>query len=415
MSDENAVEAHLHMTLSTTLVKNKMETPAEGMPPQKTQKISHVPSSQILDAMPLNAITNTPRPHKKPHSKSQLVTGTDRSIQTQLPFQPKSIQPIQESTPSSTASADPSDLETVQTLENQLEEAKQTIQELETQLNQLSTELKDNEQEFTKKEAEIEQLVEDGTAHCENLERQNHERELEIETLGEQVYAMEAEIDDKMALIAELNKQFEEFQDETMKELGHSELEEERSEVQLLYEKMDEGDMTMRHLLSTVPEMEENSDFLGTEALRKEIQEKEIYIQDLQIDLESFGVNLDDVLGLSINDEFEAVKTRYNLTKGSSLFKEVTRCQTQLSAKYERQFASMKHQFNVKLDQVNIKIRAHDDRITDLHEKITNAEDCILRSENDFKEAEMEQMQVRSRIADVSLEIEDVLRQLAFT
>lgn len=272
-------------------------------------------------------------------------------------------------------------------LEKQLEEAKATSKTLESELARLSTDLESEQDKYNKEESELEQMVEDGTHHRADLERRNMERELELESMSDQVCAMESENDQKVAYIADIKQQFEEFEEETIKELGYSELEEEQATVQLLNDEIDRGELSMLEKLDTVPELEENSDFLGTEALRKEIQEKEIYIQDLQIDLEAFGVNLDDVLGLSINDEFEALKSRYNLTKGSLLFKEVlfdtcrkrydgmtfcgkdgvsnilyfdtqvSRRQVQLSSKYDRQFALMKHQFDVKLEQVNFMIR----------------------------------------------------------
>ncbi|GJJ73585.1 hypothetical protein EMPS_05943 [Entomortierella parvispora] len=424
MSDENAIEMKYHLSAGTTLVKNKMESPAEGMPPQKTQKIGHVTSSQVLDSLPLHPITNTPRLHgltypppgsgkqknagtmeKKPHTKSQLVSGKDRTVQTQLPFQPKSV-------PALVQEAD-ADLETVSELEKQLEEAKIISKSLETELAKISTDLEIEQDKYNKEESELEQMVEDGTHHRADLERRNLERELELETLSEQVCAMESENDEKVAYIAEIKQQFEQFEYETCRELDYSELREEQEQVALLKEEVHLGQESMAMMLKTVPELEENSDFLGTEALRREVQEKEVYIQDLQIDLESFGVNLDDVLGLSINDEFEALKSRFNLTKGSSLFKEVSRCQVQLSSKYDRQFALMKHQFDVKLEQVNFKIRAHDSRIDNLQDKIFRAKESIQRSEEDFKAAEMEQLRLQSRAEDVRQEIEDVMRQLA--
>jgi len=194
---------------------------------------------------------------------------------------------------------------------------------LESELTKVSADLESEQDKYNKEESELEQMVEDGTHHRADLERRNIERELELETLSDQVCAMESENDRKVAYIADIKQQFEEFEEETFKELGYSELEDEQVQVQLLKDEIGRGEVSMLEKLNSVPELEENSDFLGTEALRKEVQEKEIYIEDLQIDLEAFGVNLDDVLGLSINDEFEALKSRYNLTKGSSLFKEV--------------------------------------------------------------------------------------------
>ncbi|KAG0294154.1 hypothetical protein BGZ97_005145 [Linnemannia gamsii] len=430
MQDENAIEAthSPRMFKATNPIKNKSENAAEGMPPQKTQKLSHIPSTQLLESTPLNAITNIPRVHSRTHppvgsgkakqtlekrqfAKTQATLGAENAhqpIQSRLTFPTKTkapTQPLEE--------ASKQDQETLNTLAATLSDLQQLVAKSQHDAQEVETHLKNTRQTFQKEEELSKRRIKEHEDEIEELLQQIGDQQVEIESYEDRVFQLGVEIENKAAEILELQAHTDAYEDEVSKELMQNDLEDEVVEVMRLKELVAEGTPQLQVYIEAITELTTCSNALTAKALEAQLAQQEINIENLESSLGVEGMDLEAALGLSIEEEFTALRNRYNLTKGSDIEREVVKYQYQLKAKYDRQYMSMTFEHDAKMEDITQKTQSHESRLLKLQTNIVHAKESIARSGEDFREAESERQEARSKAIILQQEIENIRRQLA--
>ncbi|KAF8946419.1 hypothetical protein BGZ47_000570 [Haplosporangium gracile] len=414
------------MFKTTNPVKNKSENAAEGMPPQKTQKLSHIPTTQLLESTPLNAITNIPRSRtyppvgsgkaklileKRQFTKTQAAPGienTNQSIQSRLTFPTKTKSLAQPS-----EAANKEDQETLNTLAATLNDLQQSVAKLQYDAQEAETHLKNTLQTYQKEEDLSKRRIKENEDEVEELLEQINDQQVEIESYEDRVFQLGVEIENKAAEILEFQAHADAYEDEVSKELMQNDLEDEVVEVMRLKDLVAEGTPQLQVYIEVITELTTCSNALTAKALEAQLAQQEIDIENLESSLGVEGIDLEAALGLSIEEEFIALRNRFNLTKGSDVEKEVVKYQYQLKAKYDRQYASMSFDHDARIEDITQKTQSHESRLLKLQTNIVHAKESIARSREDFREAESERREVRSRSTILQQEIEDIRRQLA--
>ncbi|KAF8939107.1 hypothetical protein BGZ58_010610 [Dissophora ornata] len=426
MQDENAIEAqHSPRFKSTSHLKNKSESIADGMPPQKTQKLGHVTSTQLLETTPLNAVTNLPRVHSWTHSppgtlkgkqaqgisllsKSQITANA--TFQTRLDFQNKAKQ--RHESPERENAAVERGQATLKALEYSLEEPRRAVEQLQWQCEQAEGTLNSMRGVFKKMEIKLAEQVRDAELEQKELEATVADQESEIQRYQEQVLELTFQTENKLLEIQVREREMEQFEEATLKELGSGNLQEMDAE---LIELKDIVSEEMEKVLSELKESIESAE--ATEDLKQRLQEHDIYIKYLESDLSFKNDDMDAeltsfLLGNSIGEELVMHRTRYDLTKGSDLDKEVTKYQKQLVIKHERQLSSLTQKHAVQMEQIAMKTQSHERRLAKLQKNIEDAVATIVRSEDDFEEAKKERVQVQTQADCLRKAIDDLSLQL---
>ncbi|KAF9088967.1 hypothetical protein BGX29_012289 [Mortierella sp. GBA35] len=434
MQDENAIEAthSPRMFKTTNLVKNKSEGAAEGMPPQKTQKLNHTPSAQLLESTPLNPITNIPRAHsrthppvgsgkakqaleKRPFTKTQTAAGTENThqpTQSRLAF-PTTKTKTTPPQPQPSEEASKQDQETLKALAATLSDLQQSVEQLQRDAKDMEAQLKNTRQALQKEEELNTRRIKEQEDEVEELMEQIGDQEVEIESYEDRVFQLGVEIENKAAEIFERKEYAVAYEEEVCKELMQSDLAEESMEVFRLRELVKEGGPRLEELIAAMNDLTSSENALTSKALEDKLKQQASDIEDLENSLGVEGMDLEAILGLSIEEEFIALRSRYNLTKGSDIEKEVVKYQNQLKSKYDRQYSSMSFQHNAKIEQITQKTQSHEARLSKLQTNIVHAKDSIARSGEDFREAEAERQEVQLKAASLQQEIEDIRWQLA--
>ncbi|KAG9070875.1 hypothetical protein KI688_008416 [Linnemannia hyalina] len=398
------------------------------MPPQKTQKLSHIPSTQLLESTPLNAITNIPRAHSRTHppvgsgkakmaqekrqvAKTQATPGTDNTnqpIQSRLTFATKTkspTQPLEE--------ANKEDQETLNTLDATLNDLQQSVAKLQYDAKEAEIQLQSTRLTFQKEEELSKRRIKEHEDEIEELLEQIGDQQVEIESYEDRVFQLSVEIENKAAEILELQAHADAYEDEVSKELMQNNLEDEVVEVMRLKDLVAVGTPQLQVYIEAITELTTSSNALTAKALEAQLAQQDIDIENLESSLGVEGMDLEAALGLSIEEEFIALRNRFNLTKGSDIEKEVVKYQYQLKAKYDRQYTSMSFEHNAKMEDITQKTQSHEARLSKLETNIIHAKESIARSGEDFREAESEREEVRSKAAILQQEIESIRRQLA--
>ncbi|KAF9922822.1 40S ribosomal protein S26 [Linnemannia zychae] len=411
MQDENAIEATHSPRMLRATAKNKPENAAEGMPPQKTQKLNHTPSPQLLESTPLVTITNIPRAHSRTHpsvgsgkgkqtlekrqfSKTQNSPGTENTnqpIQSRLTFPTKA-----KSSPQPSEETSPQDQELLSSLGKTLSDIQQSVAKLQQETQETEAHLKKIRQTFQKEEELSRRRIKEQEDEVEELLEQISDQGIEIESYEDRVFQLGVEIENKATELLELKEMADQFEDEVSKELMQNELEDEIVEVMRLKDLVAVGTPRLQIYLDAVTELTTCSNALDAKDLEARLAQQEADIENLESQLVVEGMDLEAILGLSIEEEFIALRNRYSLTKDSEIEKEVIKYQNQLKAKYDRQYSSMTFQHNAKMEQIAQKTQSHEARLSKLRANIVHANESITRSKEDFKEAELEREKVRS-------------------
>ncbi|KAI7816497.1 hypothetical protein BC939DRAFT_481973 [Gamsiella multidivaricata] len=396
MQDENAIEAqHSPRGMKTTShLKNKPEGAAEGMPPQKTQKTSHVN----------NKLT-----------KSQTSVGTEKSsrlVQTRLnvPSKPQHQSPSSEkedSLPAATAH----ESETLRTLQSSIETLKESIAQLQRQFKQERDTFNHARQTMQKEQDELMEQIGDAEQEMEELQGTIANQISEIQKHEDKVFELQKQIDERSDEIKRLQKYVEEFEDETCRILMYNEFEELTLDIERLREAIGEQMAILGGMHNQVEAVEYETDALHSRDLKGLLEEKDYYILELEQALEPQSLDMGIVLNMSIEEEFEALRRQAQLTK--DLDKEAAKAQARLKIRFEKEWMSLDRQHTVNMEQFTVKIESHKTRLNKLHKNIKSAKETLAVSEQDFKEAEAERLQVLTRSKALEQEIEDVRRQLA--
>ncbi|KAF9945885.1 hypothetical protein BGZ72_000886 [Mortierella alpina] len=415
MQDENAIEAQQspRPIRTSSLVKNKSETPPEGMPPQKTLKLTHTPSAQLLESTALHTITNLPRAHsrshptpgsgkgkqtheqKKPQTKSLMASSTGLVSQNTQPSpdsQPSPRQHLDEEIPVSEQ-----DLETLKALEEALEAVKQSVAQLLRESAQEETALEETRRTF-KTEQDL-WAKEDDQAE---LELEQLEEELatvgqEHKELEDVVFYLQEEADEKAQEIQTLKNKLELHDEEAAKDLLDPPLLRKTAAVAVWKDRVDKQ-MEIFEKTSTHWEKLLQQDVGEYYDLLTEVRERNCRIQILrsELELEDMDVDLEATLGMSIEEEFEVLKSRHSVPKGSDFDKKMIARQAELKARYDREYASEKKLHSAALDQINLRTLSHFARLSESERAIERAKSSIEESKKAFEQAEQGFLQVRS-------------------
>ncbi|KAF8936318.1 hypothetical protein BGZ58_004305, partial [Dissophora ornata] len=388
------------------------------------------PSTQLLEATPLNAITNLPRVHNRTHplpgtAKGKHTQGktslsksqTTATFQTRLDFQKKSKH--QQESPERENATTEQDQMTVRALENSLEDLKQSVEQLQRQCEQEEATLSSMRGIFKKEDSVLTEQNRDAEMERKELEATVADQESEIQKYEEQVLDLKFQIENKLLEIHDRERELEQFEEATLKELGLSDLQEKNEELIELKGIISKETDTLLSELSEVVDYAEDDDGRAVIVnLKNELQEHDVYIECLENDLSLKNDDMDAeltsfLLGHSIEGEFMAHRARYDLTKGSDLDKEVTKYQKQLVIKHERQISSLTQQHTVQMEQITMKTQSHERRLAKLQKNIEDAVKTIDRSEQDFEDAEIERVQMQEQTDALKREIMNIRQQLA--
>ncbi|KAF9412695.1 hypothetical protein BGZ94_000966 [Podila epigama] len=416
MQDENAIEAHLgpKPLKSPTIIKNKpeVETDAEGAPPRKTQKLSHLSPSQLLARTPFNPVANTPnKKHTSPsigqagakvkqgsknasghpeHPKSQTPTESDVSpVQTRLNFTavPRNTQ----------AAAVNDDAIAVESLENTLNEYKQLIKVLQDELAQETGRLK--EQRAVCNEQEETLMIELNVAERELsiLKDQEAEQVEEMSRLDNQLTALGLENENMALDLHELEVQVNEYEEKTAQELSRSELEILTEEIMALDEETSlvMADMELQCKLNE--ELELRVDPVAGEGLLQDIHTLESDIRHLEEMIREEGAEPEIPLDLSIEEEFDVLAARFKLPRHSDTEKKLLEAQRKIKDEYYRQLNALKFKHSAKMEQIQSKTSSHVSRLQNLRTKIALADETISRSSKELEEIRQERQNIMAQ------------------
>ncbi|KAF9438141.1 40S ribosomal protein S26, partial [Entomortierella beljakovae] len=427
MQDENAIEAqHSPRSLKTaTLVKNKPEGAAEGMPPQKTQKTGHVPSLQLLETTALNPITNLPRAHsrtqpslpgkgkqvqeKKPNAKLQ-TDKTGQLVQTHLELQPLQQNPSEKKN----VEVSEQDLVIIKSLESTLEELKQSVEQLRRQSSLEEASLQKFQRDCQKKEQDLSEQIKDAEQELLESEEQVADQLSEIINHKNLVEKRENDIERKTLEIKAWKEEIEHFEEESAREIMESDLAFLKAEEIKWEEMVEEKSMELKAAEEQLANLESSPSISIVTDLRKELNEKEHIILELEEDLDMEDVNLEDVLGLSIEQEFEALKSRYRLTLGSELEEDVSKFQQDLKSEFDKEISALNAKYSKEMNQLFERTMLHEKRLEILKRNNELSKKALLSSEEDLHRAALEREQVQSRSTILQQEIEDIRRMLTF-
>ncbi|KAF9352535.1 hypothetical protein BGX26_009671 [Mortierella sp. AD094] len=423
MQDENAIEAQ-H---SPRPIKTKSEIAPEGMPPQKTQKISHVPTTQLLETAPLNLITNLPRAHsrthplptgkgklaqeKKPLAKSQIAVSsekTNQTIQTRLDFH--SLHKRENQVPGKRDAPSEQDLATLRALEKSLEELKQSVEQLLHQAAQEEAKLQKARMTFQKEERQLFEHISEAEQEQQELEDQIADQKSEIQNHNNQVEELLNSNKMKTLEINAWEMELENFKEEVEAELMNSNRLQELMAKKAKWEEMITDAENELNMAQERLENLEKIDFTQVEGLRTELRNKKSIIRELESDLALGDVDLEAALGLSIEQELMAIRSQYSLTKGSKLEAEVVKFQRDIKSEYDRRYSDLNLNNTAEINEITERTRLHQKKVKEFRESIEITRKALHASQENFEETALERRVVRSRSEVLQQEIENSRR-----
>ncbi|KAG0207749.1 hypothetical protein BGX28_001082 [Mortierella sp. GBA30] len=419
MQDENAIEAQQSPhSFRASLVKNKSETTPDGMPPQKTPKLSHVPSAQLLESKALHTITNLPRAHpKKPFTKSPMSSSENlhQSIPTPSESQKSNKQQQQQQHLNEDDTISEHDLQTLKALEEALEAVKQSVEQLHRELAQEEAEMEATRHSFQKEQEARTQEEKDAELEMQELEEKCTNLIMEQEKLEDTVYQLTIDVEKAAKEAKELQTQRDELESETEKMLLYGPLQMLMDEIHPLKDLMDGKMEQLEECAQQLGMWQEMYDPLAVCEMELELKQLKVACQLLDDELEGDGMDMDleAILGLSIEEEFKALKSVHNVIEGSDLDKELTEFQAQMTAKFHRDFAQETAKHKQDMDKVDEKIRHHVERLRKLWMGIQSAKANTSDSEKYFRNTGHELLRLRSENDERRLKIAEARANLA--
>ena len=218
---------------------------------------------------------------------------------------------------------------TVKALENSLEELKQSVEQLQRQCEQEEATLSSMRGIFKKRESVLAEQIRDVELEQKELEATVADQESEIQKYEEQVLDLKLQIENKVLEIQDREQEMEQFEEATLKELGSGDPQDRKEElIKLKGIIIKETETLLSKFDEAVDYAEDDDGQAVFENLKNELQEHDIYIECLENELSLKTDDMDAeltsfLLGHSIEGEFVAHRSRYDLTKGSDLDKEV--------------------------------------------------------------------------------------------
>ncbi|KAG9321421.1 hypothetical protein KVV02_000555 [Mortierella alpina] len=432
MQDENAIEAQQspRPIRTSSLVKNKSETPAEGMPPQKTAKLTHMPSAQLLESTALHTITNLPRAHsrtypapgsgkgkqaqeqKKPQAKSLMASSTGH------PSQPTQPSPDSQSSPrqhlDEEISVSEQDLGALRALEAALEAVKQSVAQLLRESAQEVTALEETRRTFQKEQDIRAKHDEQEQLELEKLNEQLESISPEHADLEDEIFDLQVESEEKKREVENLEEKLDLYENETSRELLDPPLQRKKAETVRLQELIGEQMALMEKTAECWTKLH-GEDVDAYYALATEVREREFRVANLrsELELEDMNMDLEATLGMSIEEEFEVLKSRHSVPKGSDFDKKLIARQAELKARYDREYASEKKLHSAALDQINLRTLSHSARLAEFQRAIKRAKSSIEESKRAFEQAEQGVLQVRAEKDARLREISEAAKLLA--
>ena len=219
--------------------------------------------------------------------------------------------------------ANKEDQKTLNTLEATLNDLQQSVAKLHYDAKEAETQLKNTRLTFQKEEELTKKRIKEHEDEIEELLEQIGDQQVEIESYEDRVFQLGVEIENKAAEILELQAHADAYEDEVSKELMQNDLEDEVVEVMRLKDLVAVGTPQLQFYIEAITELTTCSNALTAKALEAQLAQQEIDIENLESSLGVEGMDLEAALGLSIEEEFIALRKRFNLTKGSDIEKEV--------------------------------------------------------------------------------------------
>ncbi|KAF9282266.1 hypothetical protein BGZ68_006102 [Mortierella alpina] len=383
------------------------------MPPQKTVKLTHTPSAQLLESTALHTITNLPRAHsrtypapgsgkgkqaheqKKPQAKSLLASSTGYSSHHTQPSpdsHPSPRQHLDDDIPVSEQ-----DLETLRALEEALEAVKQSVAQLLQESAQEERALEDARRSFKKEQDGWAKQEEQEELELDNMNGQLGTMYQEHEVLENELFDLQVEYEERTQETQNLANKLELFEEETAQELVESPLQRKKAEVACLNALVNEQVHVIEGIMGRMAKVHEK-DVDSYYALALKVRERNCRIQILhsELELENMDMDLEATLGMSIEEEFEVLKSRHGVPKGSDFDKKMMTRQVELKARYDREYATEKKLHCGALEQINLRTLSHFARLSESQRGIERAKSSIEESKRAYEQAEQGFLRVRS-------------------
>jgi chromosome segregation ATPase len=274
------------------------------------------------NAVKLHLLTDNCSQHQKQQlAKTQAAPGTEvtnQSIQSRLTFTARtklSAQPSEE--------ASKQDQETLNSLTATLSNLQQAVAKLQHDAHEVEANLK-NTRQITQKEEELsKRRIREHEDEIEELLEQIGDQEVEIASYDDRVFQLGVEIENKATEIHELKEHAIAYEEEVSKEIMSDELEDEIVETMRLKNLVCEGTPQLAEYVEAITELTTSSNAYLSRDLEARLAQQQVEIEDLENSSGVEGMDLEAALGLSIEEEFIALRNRYNFTKGSDIEKEV--------------------------------------------------------------------------------------------
>ena len=197
------------------------------------------------------------------------------------------------------------------------------VEKLQHDVQEAETHLRNTRCAFQKEDELIGKRIKEQEDEMEELMAQISDQVVEIESYEDRVFQLGVEIENKAAEILDLQANADAYEDEISKELMQNDLEDVLMEVMKLKDLVAEGTPQLQIFVEAMKELTSSPNALAAKELEAKLKQQEIDIEHLESSSSITGMDLEATLGLSIEDEFTALRRRYNLTKGSDIEKEV--------------------------------------------------------------------------------------------
>ncbi|KAF9568860.1 hypothetical protein EC968_002832 [Mortierella alpina] len=329
-------------------------------------------------------------------------------------------QPSPDSQPSPRLQADEEipvseqDLETLRVLEEALEAVKQSVAHLLRESRQEETALEETHSAFNKERDVWTKQVEQDELEIETLKEQLEMVEDENAELGDELIELQVECDKYTEEILHLEETFEADNEETERMLLEPPVEVKKAEAKRLQKLIDKQEVVLRETMALWDKVQD-TDVIAYYGLAYELRVRKDRLQELESELalEDMDMDLEATLGMSIEEEFEVLKIRHSVPKGSDFDKKMIALQAELKARYDREYASEKKSHSAALDRINVRTLSHFSRLNEFKRAIKNANSNIEQSKNTLEQAEQEVLQIRSEKETRLREIAEAAKLLA--
>ncbi|KAG0300735.1 hypothetical protein BGZ98_008939 [Dissophora globulifera] len=318
-----------------------------------------------------------------------------------------------ESSPSSTVGETDQTRTSKKALIEYLEELKLSAEGLEREDEEEKHTLRQEEERYKKEEEEVRGKIEAAKVARQKLSTTVADLESEIQEQEDMLLDLINKRRSKKAQLEDKEKDFQDYEDALCKDLGGLDPPEETEKAKAL---RDEVERTMEKLgafVDNVDEQGEGTDDTAVDTFQQRLDKDEAYIRDLEFMLDPTAIDNDAVaMCSSISEEFELLKIRLRLIKGSDMQKQVGGWQAQLVKEYDEGISAMMQQHRSKLEQIHKSDREHKQRLQAAISSTEEAKARLASADEALKVTGEERASVRAKSDALQKQIEDLQHQL---